>query len=397
MNNENDNENKYHDNENEHRKTGIICISVGLIFCLIIVAIPIVTFLLPDKQMSESENRMLAQKPEINPAALADGSFMNKFEKYLSDQFPFRDYVISAKTTIDRAIGKKEENGVYIGSDIRLFEKQTAYDDKHVKSITDSINKFTKDYPQLKKGFILSPNSSCTLSQYLPGGVTEPDQKEQLKKIQSQLKDSNFSWIDCASLFEKAENREELFYRTDHHWTTRAAYTAFTSLMKAWKINTDKTKFNFYSVSDSFQGTLASSSGVRNITDEIEICVPDGSKDSYVVSYESSGRKTATMFESEKLNQKNQYEVFLGGNYDKVIISTNAVTTNTLLIIKDSYANCMLPMFTPFFAKIVVIDPRYLSDNLSGIMKEYQFTHMVFIYNMNTFIGDTSISDVLAS
>lgn len=383
--------------KSEHRKTGLICIAVGFFFCLIIAFIPIISFIIPDKTMSQSENRMLQQKPALNLATLADGSFMDKFEAYLSDQFPLRNKVISAKTTFDRIIGKKEENGVYIGKENFLFEKQTVYNESHVKNITDSINKFAKSYPKLKKGFILSPNSSYVLSEYLPTGVKESDQAQQIKDIQAQLKSSNFSWIDCVQLFANAKNKTDLFYRTDHHWTTKAAYTAFTALMKSWKINTSKIKYDFNTVSNSFQGTLSSSSGIENITDKIDICVPNAAKNSYVVSYESSGKKTATLFEKDKLNQKNQYEIFLGGNYDKVIISTNAVNRNTLLVIKDSYANCMLPMLTPYFSKIVVIDPRYISDSLSGIMKEYQFTHMLFIYNVNTFIGDTSLTDVLAS
>ena len=97
------------------------------------------------------------------------------------------------------------------------------------------------------------------------------------------------------------------------------------------------------------------------------------------------------------MNQKNQYEVFLGGNYDKVIISTSADTDDTLLIFKDSYANCMLPMLTPYFAKIVVIDPRYFSDSLEQIMKSYNFTHVLFLYNLNTFLADNSLVDALGS
>ena len=95
--------------------------------------------------------------------------------------------------------------------------------------------------------------------------------------------------------------------------------------------------------------------------------------------------------------QKNQYEVFLGGNYDKVIISTAAETTASLLVFKDSYANCLLPMLTPYFSKIVVIDPRYFSDSLKGVMAETQFTHVLFLYNLNTFLGDTSLAATLES
>ena len=79
------------------------------------------------------------------------------------------------------------------------------------------------------------------------------------------------------------------------------------------------------------------------------------------------------------------------------MITTTAETTATLLVFKDSYANCLLPMLTPYFSKIVVIDPRYFSDSLKGIMGETQFTHVLFVYNMDTFLGDTSLAAALES
>ena len=365
-------------------------------FCLITVLTLLLILFLPDKEMSEKENRVLAQKPVFTLSSVASGKFMKDFESYLTDQFPCRDKIISLKTFVDRCVGKKEENGVLIGKKGYLFENQTEYDKENVISLTSAINKFVKKNKTQKKAFILSPNSSYVLSEYLPTGVAPENQKTQLDKIKKQL-DSSVSWIDCAQILTSQKDKTELFYRTDHHWKTRAAFLCFESLMKKWNLSPKETEYMTYSVSDSFQGTLASSSGVGTSTDEIQICIPTKPKISCVVNFESSNKKTATLFDKDKLSQKNQYEVFLGGNYDKVIISTSADTDNTLLLLKDSYANCMIPMLTPFFSKIVVIDPRYLSDNLSDIMKEYTFTHILFLYNLNTFLADNSLADTLAS
>ena len=117
----------------------------------------------------------------------------------------------------------------------------------------------------------------------------------------------------------------------------------------------------------------------------------------YVAHFESSGEKTASLFFEERLSEKNQYEVFLGGNYDKVIISTTSTVNRNLLLIKDSYANCMIPMLTPYFSKIVVIDPRYLTDSLDSIIKENDFSHVMFLYNVNTFLEDNSLAACLES
>ncbi len=98
---------------------------------------------------------------------------------------------------------------------------------------------------------------------------------------------------------------------------------------------------------------------------------------------------------SEKLSGGNQYEVFMGGNYGKIIISSDTTRKKNLLLIKDSYANCMIPMLVPYFSKIVVIDPRYLNDDLSDVIQDYSFTHILFLYNLNTFLEDTSLVDAI--
>jgi hypothetical protein len=125
--------------------------------------------------------------------------------------------------------------------------------------------------------------------------------------------------------------------------------------------------------------------------------VPNDSEGTYVAHFESTGEKTASLFFEDRLGEKNQYEVFLGGNYDKVIISTTTSVNRNLLLIKDSYANCMIPMLTPYFSKIVVIDPRYLTDSLDSIIKENDFSHVMFLYNVNTLLEDNSLVPCLES
>lgn len=387
-------ENKTGFTKQDKKITFAICATLSGIFCMILLTVGVFYFFAPQRTMSQTENRMLEKMPKLSLSSLADGSFMDKFELFLSDQFPLRDKIVEAKTFIERTTGKKEINGVYFGKDGFLFEEQSKYDDKKVKKTVTVINKLAKALPKAKKGFILSPNSSYILSDFMPDGVKQDNQYSQIKKIKNQI-DKSYSWIDCVKLFSNVKDKRTLFYRTDHHWTTRAAYLGFKQLMNDWKIDISKNKYNFSAVSNTFQGTLASKAAVENIRDIIEICVPEKTKNTYLVFFEAKGEILPTFFVKDKLNQKNQYEVFLGGNYDKVIINTNRQTKNTLLIIKDSYANCMLPMFTPYFSKIVVIDPRYLSDDISQIIGEYNFTHMLFVCNLNTFLSDNYISQLM--
>lgn len=368
---------------------------LAAVFVLVLTVTCILLFALPKKEMSETENRVLAKPPVLSISSLSDGSFMKDVEKYLSDHFPFRDKVIELKTALDRTMGKKEENGVYIGKDGFLFQKQTAFDTEKVSAMTKAMNGFVKKLGGVKAAAIISPNSSDILTELMPVGCEIEDRIGHFEAIGQGLEKIDF--INCYSLFYGSKDRTSLFYRTDHHWTTRAAYLAFEQVAKSLNKSTKGIDYSFYTVANDFQGTLSSSSAVTGSSDKIEICTPDEKHSNYVVNYESSSRKTVSLFEREKLEGKNKYEVFLGGNYDKVVITTDSDTDDTLLLFKDSYANCMIPMLTPLFSKIVVIDPRYYSDSLSKSLEEYSITHVLFLYNMDTFLADTSLCDVLQS
>lgn len=390
------------------QKGKLISAIVVLVFIVGVFSVAGFHLLDDDKSFSESENRVLAQMPEFSFSAIADGSFMSDFEAYLTDQFPLRDKLIAFKTFADRTMGKSEENGVYIGKEGFLFDSQTDYDEARVKEITKAVLNLSKKYPKIKKTFILAPNSSYIYSDKLPEYLELPNQRSQIRDIYNILKaDKSMTWVNVCHLLENAKDEEKLlYYKTDHHWTTRAAMIVFDYLKAQWKLSptgnsyssADKEpKYDFYTVSTTFQGTLSSTAGVHNSFDEVEICIPQKSQGTYVVSYEKEGRAEASLFDNEKLSHKNHYEVFLGGNYDKVVITTVAQTKNTLLLIKDSYANCMIPMLTPYFNKIVVVDPRYLTDSLESIIKENEFTHMMYLYNLNTLLEDSSLVDCLAS
>lgn len=77
-------------------------------------------------------------------------------------------------------------------------------------------------------------------------------------------------------------------------------------------------------------------------------------------------------------------------------IRTTADSTERLLIVKDSYANCLIPFLTPYYREIVVIDPRYYYGDIDKVMKENKITSVLFLYNGNTFMEDNSISGVFA-
>lgn len=401
-NSEEDEEEFYDFRYNSLKKKGaFISLIMIWFFCLVIFGVAGLHIATDDSKFSENENRVLSEFPKLSVATVADGSFMRDFETYLTDQFPFRDGIISLKTLADRIVGKNEENGVYIGKEGYLFDSQTPLSREHIKEIGKAVLAFKEKHSDLETAFILAPNSTYVYSEYLPEYLELPDQRWLIRAVHKQIDDETILWPAAANILRENASESQLYYKTDHHWTTRGAYLLFRELCLGWELEEsskaiDK-KFEFYEVSNTFEGTLASTSGVRSTKDSVEICLPKKSEGTYVVNFESSGEKTASLFFKDKLQQKNHYEVFMGGNYDKVIISTVASSGRSLLLIKDSYANCMIPMLTPYFSRIVVIDPRYLTDSLDSIVKENDFSHMLYLYNINTLLEDNSLVPCLDS
>ena len=374
--------------------TTLVCLAICIAFAAFLALHTLLFFVVPDKAISENESRTLQQKPKLTLSAVTDGSYMKQFETYLTDQFPNRDGLISFHSFFASLLGQREENGVYLGKRGFLFEAQTPLDEERLQKTTDAINALMQQQKHAKCAMILAPNSTYVLKKYLPYRLKMDDQKQQLTQVKNALQGEKFSWISVLKSYEKVEDPTTLYYHTDHHWTTRAALRAFLALSSKWELGAKEKHFTTAAVSKSFSGTLAASYGERRIKDVLEICVPKHSEGTYTVTYESQARVTASVFETDKLEQRNQYEVFLGGNYDKVVIQTLAETEDTLLLFKDSYANCLIPMLTPYFSKIVIIDPRYFSDSLQNVLDDYDFTHILFVYNLNTFLADKSIAGV---
>ena len=114
-----------------------------------------------------------------------------------------------------------------------------------------------------------------------------------------------------------------------------------------------------------------------------------------VVSYVEEQEKKATLYDTSKLKEKDKYAMFLGGNSGLIDIRTTADSTDRLLIVKDSYANSLVPFLTPYYREIFMVDPRYYYGDIHEIMENNKITSVLFLYNGNTFVEDNSISGVL--
>ena len=354
----------------------------------------LVNLVAPDKSYSVSEKRNLSQFPKLTLVRIVDGSFMDEMEDYEADQFFLRSQWMTLRTTMDRLVGKNESQGVYLGKNSNLMERFNAGTEESRQAITSAVKAFAERYPDVKTSFLLVPNAVSIESELLPKDALTDDQNAYLDAFFGELGDS-VQALDVREALKTAAETTQVYYRTDHHWTTDGAYAAFLSVADALGVDGSR-QFASKTVCNDFSGSLAAKSGfyVRE-QDAIHIFTPMEEDPMYVVNFED-GTQRATCYDADALKGEDPYQVFFGGNQGKITIETSVDTNRRLLVLKDSYANCFLPFLLSEFQEITIVDPRYYYENLNDLMVTEQYTDMLYLYNVNTLAEDTNLSLTLA-
>lgn len=378
-----------------HKRTSQIYTKITIVFLFCLVLAGLANFLHKDRSYSESENRMLAQKAEFSVKNLTSGEFMTDMEDYITDQFVGRDSWIRVKTAVDRLLGKRESNGVYIGRQDYLMEIPEEPDFQMVDKNLEAIRDIAGRYEDINTVMSLVPNAAYICDQFLPSHAPVRDQSQDIAYVKETLGDS-LTYVDLTETMSSHKS-EELYYKTDHHWTSLAARYAFDTLCGPMGITDPVSEYTVYPVTNDFRGTLSSKTGYNKAEDTIDIYIPQSDNSEYVVKYVEEGKKSATIYDSSALKEKDKYEVFFGGNHSRIDIRTLLKDKKNLLLFKDSYANCFLQFLIPYYRNIIVIDPRYYYEDVDRLIKDNEITDILFLYNVNTFMGDTSLADVLAS
>ena len=367
---------------------------MGTIFLVILMAVFIANIIIPDKKNSDEENRVLQQLPSFSVSAYKEGRFESKIEDYASDQFILRNGFIRLKTAADTALGGLESNGVYRCRDNYLMEDITVPTKDVKESNTSALTAFKEANPDLKMYFLLAPNAANILSDKLPVAVSTANQNKYMDDFFETVESLGITPIDVRDTFKEAEKDTQLYYRTDHHWTTDGAYLAFGQVNSVMELG-NKVTYTDYAVKNDFRGTLASKSGfVNGMDDAIKIYLPAEDSEGYensVIYYSDTKEKTTRFYQVDSLDTKDAYTVFGGSNHPMYTVRTPLDTDRHLLLIKDSYANSMVPFLSQCFSEIVVVDPRYFYDNIQDIISSESITDVLFLYNANTFFADMSL------
>lgn len=365
--------------------------------CLMIGVVSAGTFLTKDREFSENENRYLAETPEFSWEKVLEGEFQEDLESYLNDQILGRDFWITAKTSIQKLVGDSDIGGAYVGKDGYDFEKITpeSVDEELFKKNTDAVRKYL-DYcksagvDEKQISFLLVPTSGLVMEDKLPANARLFSQREYLKEAEEIIGKSYF--IDVTEELTEAAREEQVYYRTDHHWTSLGALLAYEKWCNSTGVSfAGREAYEKKIVTDSFRGSLYSKIlDYDSAYDSIWIYSKEEQSPDYEIIMD--GEETESFYIESKLEEKDKYTYFFGGNYGETIIHNNSNRNGRkLLVIKDSFANCFVPLAAEDFEEIYMIDLRYYKGDMAAYVKEQQVTDVLVLYNISNFVTDKNI------
>lgn len=371
----------------------------GLLFIALIVVVMFINMIANDRKFSEEENRILESKPKFSLSSYFSGRYQKTAERYADDQFFVRNFFIRIKTSFDLAMGKNNSNNVFLGKDHYLLEDIVIPDKEVMEKNCSALASFKEKYSDLSMSFLLAPTSANINAERLPIFAVTADQNKYIDDFYKQISDIGYKTIDIRKEFNSKKDESQLYYRTDHHWTSTGAFIAYDVMKKELEYD-DAVEYEPLVVKNDFRGTLASKSGfINGLNDDVTIYLPKD-HDSYVNSviyYADTKEKTTEFYKLDNLKKKDTYTVFGGSNHPIYTIDTPVSSKKQLLLIKDSYANSLIPFLSQNYRKIVVVDPRYFYDNIDDIIKSNDITDVLFVYNANTFFMDNSLEMMINS
>jgi len=352
------------------------------IFITVICGLTIYGLFKGSAEISISERRKLAQSPAISVKAIFDGSYAEDYRDFLQDQAVLREDFRAIKSFVERKILlKKENNEVYV-VDNNIYDKFYGINQRYIERAATSID-----------NIIDSINSNKIYMSIIPSKAQMLDRSKYLLSDQNTITDYlkqhvNAEYVDLMGLARKGN--ENLFYATDHHWTTQGAIQAYKSIITTMGYE-PITDYTFELVTDSYVGSNYGKAASKSIEKDKIYLAHNAYLDSMTV-HRFETMDTFKFYDSiyfrELLEGLDPYDLFIGGLGPITIIENNrAQSDEELIMFKDSYSHSLAPFLAQHFKKVTLFDLRYVRKEY--IFNTYDLTSKTILFIYSTTILNT--------
>jgi hypothetical protein len=386
-----------------------------LIFCGFITVMFLLFLALPKAGLSREERRALETAPQLTWRSVWDGSYERNAENYISDHFPLRKAWLWLEAHYGLYTGRNGSNGVYAGKEGYLIETPLPLDSARFAANLRDVRSFAES-AQIPVFMMAVPSAGFILKDFLPENHLAYPDGFLLQTARERL-GAPVRWIDLAGSFQTQNAPSRLYYKTDHHWTSRGAYLAYVEFAAAAGGFEPFPEESFdITVSEGFYGTAYAKSRLWEFQpDSIEIWrgpvsvqveIQDGGYGEGGGGEDGGGEggggedgsgdrgsvRASSMFFEDHLKGADPYAVFLDGNHARVrIVNQAADSDRRLLIVKDSFAHCLAPFLAGHYREIEMIDLRYYKKNLTAqFLDEMGADEVLFVYGAGSLAGDSN-------
>lgn len=355
---------------------------VGFIF-----GIALLNLLNAPEELSTLERRELAQFPTITVERLLDGDVARDYSLYLQDQAAFRDEIRFVKSAVERRVFRKvENNGVYVIGD-RVYDRFYGIQDTYVIGVADRINEIiaSLDTPLAYLSIIPTKAQGQDRDRYLLS-----DQEE----IAAVLADTvDATYVDLMGLATTG-NEDSFYYGADPHWTTQGALRAYEMLAGGLGLQ-PVLDYEFEVATDSYLGSEYGKAASWSVPKDTILLAHNPILDGMSVC-RFNAVDSADCFDSIYIEPSDDtldlYDIFLGGLAPIIVVTNDqAQSERELVIFKDSYGHAVAPFLAQHYAKVTLVDLRYVQRQYVLDNVDFEGATTLFLYSTSVINTDPRI------
>ena len=376
-------------------KSGKLRFAPAVLFVAFIFAMAIWFVVNPKADYSSSEKRYLQQFPETSVDTVLSGEFSEKFETYFADNFPQRNMWVGLNSYYNLGIGLNSRNGVYNSADGYLINVPVDKEN-YVRKNIRVLAEFKEKIGDVPMTVMLAPSTGYIATDKLPLIHDSYNDDTYFAETAKTLGESGVNFVDLRETFkQKYAEGVQLYYRTDHHWTTDGAYEGYVKLCEKLGVQpADKDSFAKTSYG-GFYGTTYSTSGYW-LTKPDSITVYDNQENTdknitVKISEDGKDNHYGSMFFYNHIDEDDKYPVFLDGNHALTEIQNKNAKNGTIVVIKDSFSHSLAPFLAENYSKVVLVDLRYYKQSVSDLIKKENPEQVVALYGIDNLATDTDI------
>lgn len=358
------------------------------------------------------DNREIAEFPECSLATLASGTFQSGFEKAASDHIPYRDKLLKANAAAQR-LGIRTANlpfgygaiPTYYGSGYaeatgaQLVQAIPVAQSKEMEAVlaanADALNSLGE---KIDGKLVYYRPARLDCSSFSPAAKLMKNIADESYIQETFLDKLDDTWQLASDEYGSLKEYKEDFFRTDHHWKISGAVKGYETIMGAldkepvsfsepesvgwstWYGSTSRVGIDF-----AVKGEKVQDVDYERSTLKVTIDGKEKNEASLDRGYSAKGAKSYT----PKKNYENYYGAWFHGDYGIITMENPSCGNDeTLLVIGDSYTNCMERFFAESYARVVVVDPRHFEGSLSALVDEEKPRDLVCILSDQTVRGD---------